>query len=89
MDNKWERCKKYGLVKLINVYENKDIKLHYGPNVDEYVDVRGQDMIKHNMIVENAIWQGDNLIITGRNKLRGHDGMLTAIVNDFTVVKWI
>lgn len=85
MDSRWERCKEYGLVKLVNHYENKYIRLHYGPNVDEYMDVRGQDMIQYNMIVENAMWQGDNLIITGRTY---NGGTKTAIVNDFAVVRW-
>lgn len=88
--NTWEQCKNYGLVKIVDHYENKFIYLHHGPNSNDRVAVRGQDIIQHNMIVENAMWQGNNLIITGRNKLRGYDGeRMTAIVNDFAVIKWV
>lgn len=65
----WERCKNYGLTDIDTVSNN--VKIYY--NQFEYV-IAGTPP---HILIESANWQGDNLIVRGRNR---HGEQKTVIV---------
>lgn len=66
----WERCKSYGLTRIDHVSNN--VRIYY----DQFqYEIAGTPP---HILIESASWQGDNLIVRGRNR---HGEQKTLILN--------
>jgi hypothetical protein len=68
----WEQCRNFGLIQIDPI--NNTIKLYYGPNGWR---LAGNPNF---LIIENAIWQGENLLVRGTD---AYGNSLVYVMNDF------